>query len=66
VERIPDLLIDYRGRMSFDPKGTPSFLLHYKKCGVIEKDEELLLSLTEETVADMERYLLQTEVLSGA
>jgi transcription-repair coupling factor (superfamily II helicase) len=61
VERIPDLLLDYRGRMSFDPKGTPSFCLRYKKCGVIEKDEELLLSLTEQTVADMERYLLPVD-----
>jgi transcription-repair coupling factor (superfamily II helicase) len=66
VERIPDLLLDYRGRMSFDPKGTPSFCLRYKKCGVIEKDEELLLSLTEQTVADMERYLLPGENKSGA
>ena len=58
VENIPHLLKAYEGRMTFDPKGTPVFRLRYKKCGVIEKDEEMLLSLTEAALADMTELLL--------
>ena len=58
VENIPRLLQAYEGRMVFDPKGTPAFRLRYKKCGVIEKDEEMLLSLTEAALSDMEELLL--------
>ena len=58
VENIPRLLQAYEGRMVFDPKGTPAFRLRYKKCGVIEKDEEMLLSLTEAALKDMEELLL--------
>ena len=59
VENIPRLLQEYKGRMVFDPKGTPMFRLHYKKCGVIEKDEETLLSLTEKVLDDMAGLLLE-------
>ena len=45
--------------MVFDPKGTPVFRLRYKKCGMIEKDEETLLSLTEAALEDMEELLLE-------
>ena len=48
----------YDGKMKFDPKGTPTFSLRYKKCGVIEKDEETLLALTEEALAKMEELFL--------
>ena len=58
VENIPMLLEAYKDRMTFDPKGTPVFRLRYKKCGVIEKDEEILLSLTEAVLADMTEMLL--------
>ena len=58
VENIPILLETYMDRMTFDPKGTPVFRLRYKKCGVIEKDEETLLSLTEAVLADMTEMLL--------
>ncbi len=58
VENIPRLLQAYEGRMTFDPKGTPTFRLRYKKCGVIEKDEELLLALTEAALLDMGELLL--------
>ena len=46
------------GRMTFDPKGTPTFRLRYQKCGVVEKDEEILLALTEAALRDMEEMLL--------
>ncbi|MBO5472543.1 MAG: hypothetical protein J6A08_01950, partial [Lachnospiraceae bacterium] len=58
VENIPLLLQEYGGRMTFDPKGTPTFRLRYRKCGVIEKDEEMLLALTEEVIGKMEEMLL--------
>ncbi len=58
VENIPRLLQAYAGRMSFEPKGTPEFRLRFRKCGVIEKDEETLLSTTETALRDMEDLLL--------
>ena len=58
VENIPLLISDYQGKLRFDPKGGPAFYLHYRKCGVIEKDEETLLVLTEEALAKMEELLL--------
>ena len=58
VENIPLLISDYQGKLRFDPKGGPAFYLHYRKCGVIEKDEETLLALTEEALAKMEELLL--------
>lgn len=58
VENIPRLLQAYEGRLTFEPKGTPMFRMRYKKCGVIEKDEELLLALTEAALRDMEELLL--------
>lgn len=58
VENIPILLQEYGGKMTFEPKGMPTFRLRYRKCGVIEKDEEMLLSLTEETLRRMEEILL--------
>lgn len=58
VENIPVLLQEYGGKMTFEPKGTPTFRLRYRKCGVIEKDEEMLLSLTAGTLRRMEEILL--------
>ena len=58
VENIPRLLQAYEGRLTFEPKGVPMFRMRYKKCGVIEKDEALLLGLTEAVLKDMEELLL--------
>lgn len=58
VENIPRLLQAYEGRITFEPKGVPMFRMRYKKCGVIEKDEALLLGLTEAVLKDMEELLL--------
>lgn len=58
VENIPLLIGDYGGRLRFDPKGDPTFYLHYRKCGVIEKDEETLLARTGEALKRMEELLL--------
>lgn len=58
VENIPLLLQKYKGKLSFEPKGQPSLHLRYKKYGVVEKDEKLLLSLTEELLCGMQELLL--------
>ncbi len=58
VENIPVLISDYCGRLRFDPKGDPTFYLHYRKCGVIEKDEETLLALTQDALGRMEELLV--------
>ncbi|MDD6811044.1 MAG: transcription-repair coupling factor [Lachnospiraceae bacterium] len=63
VENIPALLQKHKGKLAFDPKGTPVFRYRYKKYGMVERDEELLLTLTEELLCDMQEMLLQrTEV----
>ena len=58
VENIPLLISDYNGKLKFDPKGGPAFYLSYRKCGVIEKDEETLIMLTQEALGKMEDRLL--------
>lgn len=59
VEQIPVLLEQYKKKLSFNPKGVPSFLYRYKKFGVVEKDAEKLLELTESILEDMEKILSQ-------
>lgn len=61
VENIPLLLNKYKGKLVFDAKGIPSFRYRYRKYAVVEKDEELLLSLTEELLEDMSDLLLAKE-----
>ncbi len=58
VENIPLLLNKYKEKLVFDAKGVPSFRYRYRKYAVVEKDEELLLSLTEELLEDMSELLL--------
>ncbi|NLL76286.1 MAG: transcription-repair coupling factor [Clostridiales bacterium] len=57
VENIPVLMKKYP-RLSFNAKGTPFFLFRYKKCGMVERDAETLLSLTEELLSAMREMLL--------
>ena len=59
VERIPQLLQQYKDKLTFDPKGTPAFRYRYRKLDLVEKNEELLLSLTERLVTDMEEILAE-------
>ncbi len=61
VENISLLLSRHKGKLVFDAKGIPSFRYRYRKYGMVEKDEELLLSLTEELIADMSRLLLKED-----
>ena len=55
--KIPELIEEYQGKLQFNIKGTPFFLYRYKKCGVVEKDAELLLQLTEELLQAMDILL---------
>lgn len=56
AERIPELLKKYE-KLSFYHKGTPFFLFRYKKCGMVERDAQMLLSFTEELLEAMEELL---------
>lgn len=56
VEQIP-VLLKQREKLSFNPKAT-SFLLRYKKCGMVERDAQTLLGLTEELLREMQEILL--------
>ncbi|MDE6606442.1 MAG: transcription-repair coupling factor, partial [Lachnospiraceae bacterium] len=58
VEKIPMLLEYYQKKLSFNPKGVPCFVYRYKKFGVVEKDAERLLELTEKLLRDMEEIIL--------
>ena len=47
LESIPGMLKDQGGKMTFDPKGVPTFRYRYVKYGVIEEDERQLMEHTE-------------------
>ncbi len=57
VENIPNILEKHQNALKLVTKGTPYFLYRYKKCQMVEKDEEMLLSLTEDILYDMEQIL---------
>ncbi len=65
VENIPLLLQKHKGKLTFDPKGTPIFKYRYKKYGMVERDEELLLTLTEELLCDMQEALRLNEKVTA-
>ncbi|MDE7334002.1 MAG: transcription-repair coupling factor [Lachnospiraceae bacterium] len=56
-ERIPVLLKKHE-KLSFNAKGTPSFLFRYKKCGMVERDAQMLLEFTENLLISMEEELI--------
>ena len=58
VEQIPALLQDCSPGLNFQARGTPVFFYRYHKNGIAEKDEELLLHLTEQLLAQMAARLL--------
>ncbi len=60
VTGIPQLLGRYGYNLTFTAYGTPFFTYRYKKTGLIETDEELLLEKTEELLRDMEILLPQS------
>lgn len=58
VAAIPELVGAYKGALQFVPGKKPAFVLRYCSTGVIEKDEDNLLQLTEELVDNMNVILL--------
>lgn len=60
AQNIPLLLKKYP-KLSFHAKGAPSFRFRYVKCGMVEKDEEILLTTTEEILSAMEETLLMQD-----
>jgi len=53
VQKIPEFLGFFDGQMEFETKGTPAFVLKYKKIGLVEKDEVHLIERTEEILSRM-------------
>ncbi len=56
AERIPEFLKRHE-KLTFNYKML-SLLKRYQKCGMVERDAQTLLALTEELLADMEKMLL--------
>ena len=54
VEKLPKLIEKYNGALDFSAKGTPRFVLKYKKYGLLEKEAQLLIQHTGSVLADME------------
>lgn len=50
---IPILLAGFKDKLKFSMKGIPNFTYRYKKTGMIEKDAENLLHLTESLLDEM-------------
>ena len=61
VEGIPEFLALHNKKLKFVPGKNPCFVYRYKKIGMVEKDEEQLLELTEQLLADMETCLAYAE-----
>ena len=53
VERLPELMAKYKGTLEFSAKGTPSFILRYKKYGLVEKEAEWMMKFTDKVLNDM-------------
>ena len=47
-ENLPVILGKHKNKLTFSARGTPVFFYRYKKCGVVEKDAENLIRLTED------------------
>ncbi len=53
VEKLPQLLDKYKNTLQFSAKGTPNFVLKYKKYGLVEKEADLMISLTQRILKEM-------------
>lgn len=61
VEKLPLLLQKYKNNLQFTAKGTPCFVLKYKKYGLVEKEADLMLGYTRELLNTM-KMLYDEEV----
>lgn len=59
--QIPGLLKKYKNNLLFTAYGNPFFTYKYRKTGLVEKDAELILTDTEQLLADM-RACLKSEI----
>ncbi len=57
--KIPAILKKYGEKMAFTAYGNPFFTYKYRKTGLVEKDAELLLNMTEELLGEMKHLLLE-------
>lgn len=64
VENIPQLIGRYKGNLTFDPKGIPVFRYRYRKFDLVEKNEEFLMTVTEQLLEDMQKILLPDAAVS--
>ncbi|GFI16262.1 MAG: transcription-repair coupling factor [Lachnospiraceae bacterium] len=64
-ERIP-VLLKKHDKLAFNVKGTPFFLFRYKKCGMVERDAQMLLEFTENLLISMEKELLNEDTPGGS
>ena len=53
VEKLPELLYKFDGKLTMITKGAPQFMIKYRKCGLAERDEEALLLLASEILEEM-------------
>ena len=53
VEKIPEFIASFGGALSFETKGTPAFILKYKKQELVEKEERALMDHTREVLERM-------------
>ena len=54
VEKLPVMLEKYKNVLQFSAKGTPNFILKYKKYGLVEKEAEIMIKYTNMILKDME------------
>lgn len=54
VEKLPVMLEKYKNVLQFSAKGTPNFVLKYKKYGLVEKEAEIMIKYTNMILKDME------------
>jgi transcription-repair coupling factor (superfamily II helicase) len=54
VDMLPQILAKYKGALEFSAKGTPNFILKYRKYGLLEKDAALMMKYTNMVLRDME------------
>ena len=60
VAKIPEFLRKYGKELTFTAYGNPYFTFKYKKTGLVETDEALLLETTERLLDEMQILILRS------
>lgn len=58
IDQIPKLMARYPDTLKFTTKGVPAFTYKLYTTGMVQKDEENMLQVAEQVLADMETILL--------